>query len=111
MLDLNANITRQTSAQAHDAFGAHRAKKIKAEILDIVIAAARHGVDDLSGREIQQRYELQHGKRIEASTISSRVNDLIASGLLERAGARPCKVTGNNIAPVRAVAHQVRLTA
>lgn len=103
---------KATRAEALKAIGTGAFKQLQDAIEDIVLTAKRNGIDDLSGREIQQRYEAQYiGKRIEASTISSRVNSLIAANRLERGPERPCKVTGRNILPVRPVAQQARLTA
>lgn len=102
--------TAQTSAQALNAIGQVRRKQLQDEIHDICVAAQRNGAADLSGKEIQSAYERLNGRRIEASTISSRLNNLIAAGRLERvAQVRPCAVTGNNIHPVRVPATQARL--
>ena len=102
--------TAATSAQALQRIGNVKRKQLQDEIHDICIAMHRHGMEDISGKEIQAQYELIHGKRIEASTISSRVSNLIDAGRLVRvADARPCRVTGNNIHPVRVPATQARL--
>lgn len=80
------------------------------KIHDIVLAAARHGVDDMSGREIQARYELIYGKRIDSNIVSARAKRLVDGKRLERCRiARACNVTGNDIHPVRVVAQQTRL--
>jgi len=51
-----------------------------------------------------------HGKRIDASSVSARVNGLIAAGRLVRLErSRPCRVTGRDIHPVRVVAVQAGL--
>ncbi|WP_114968534.1 hypothetical protein [Rhodoferax ferrireducens] len=108
----------QTSAQAFGAVGLSNLKKLQDKILDICIAAQRNGARDLSGREIQQRYE-QHfslaqgyAVRIEMSSVSSRVNALVSAGRLERVEvARACAVTGSNILPVRVPMTQASLVA
>lgn len=75
-----------------------------------VLAAARNGVADLSGREIQARYRTTYpGKDIDTGTVSARVNSLIAAKLLERCPDRLCSITGKTVGPVRPVAQQTRL--
>lgn len=98
-----------TRGQSLDALGNAGKSKRDTEVFDIVVAAARNGVADLSGREIQQKYEFVTGKRIDTSTISGCVNRLIAAKRLQRGPERACLVTGRNIVPVRPVVQQVRL--
>lgn len=99
-----------TSAHALAGLGLRQLKGELDKIHDIVLAAARHGVEDMSGREIQQRYELIYGKRIDSGTVSARCNGLIAARRLQRCTfARPCTVTGNDIHPVKVMAQQTRL--
>lgn len=103
--------SRASSAQSLQAVGTQGFMQLQQKIEDICIAAARHGVRNLSGKEIQQRYELQYG-RIEMSSVSSRVNSLVAAGRLVRSTqARPCCVTGRNISPVAVPMTQTRLVA
>ena len=103
--------THQTSAQAFSSLGNMVLKTEADKILDIVLAAQRNGMDDLSGREIQARYELQYGKRIDSGTVSARVNALILANRLSRSPiARICSVTGRDIYPVRVPATQGRLS-
>lgn len=102
--------TAATSAQALQRIGNVKRKQLQDEIHDICIALHRNGASDISGKEIQAQYELIHGRRIEASTISSRVSNLIDAGRLVRLpDTRPCRVTGNNIHPVQVPATQARL--
>ena len=102
---------RATSAQSLARIGTQGFTQLLDKIHDICVAAALHGARDLSGKEIQQKYELQYG-RIEMSTVSSRVNSLVAAGRLVRSAVhRPCCVTGRNIYPVAPAMTQVRLTA
>lgn len=101
--------THQTSAQALKSMGNKPTASRDAEVCDIVIAAARNGIADMSGREIQQVYEFNHSRRIDTSTIAGCLNRLVTANRLERVAERPCKVTGFNIAPVRPVAVQTRL--
>lgn len=101
--------SHHTSAQALDMFGNKGIGKRDTEILNIVIAANRNGIADLSGKEIQQRYEFETSRRIDTSTISGCINRLVCAKRLERCEARSCIVTGFNIVPVRAVVQQIRL--
>lgn len=108
----SASNTAITSAQAFDGIGIRQLKGELDKIHDIVLAAARHGIDDMSGREIQQRYELIYGRRIDSGTVSARVKGLIDASRLERVMVtRACKVTGKDIHPVRVLAQQTRLAA
>ena len=104
--------SRQVSAIARDQLGTASLKGQQRDVLDIVIAAHRNGVADLSGREIQARYRTSYpGKDIDTGTVSARVNSLIAAKLLERCPDRLCSITGKTVGPVRPVAQQTRLTA
>ncbi len=111
------DITLATSAQSLQAMGNTAQMQIQTKILDICIAAQKHGAADLSGREIQQAYEahfsMVEGRpvRLDASTISSRINSLVSAGRLVRMPCRPCAVTGRNISPVAVPMTQVRLVA
>ena len=101
-----------TSAQSLALMGLGEIKTLQDRILDICIRAQRNGVADLSGGEIQKRYELQYGQRLDKSSISARVNNLVSANRLERLQhARVCQVSGRNIAPVRVPAVQARLAA
>ena len=101
-----------TSAQALASMRLPDIKQLQDKIHDICVAAQRNGYDDLSGKEIQARYELLYGHRIEASSVASRVNNLVTAGRLERVQqVRPCAVTGRDIHPVRVPMKQVRLVA
>lgn len=101
-----------TSAKSLAAMPLTELKQLQDKIHDICVAARRNGYDDLSGKEIQARYELLYGQRIEASSVASRVNNLVTAGRLERAThVRPCAVTGRDIHPVRVPMKQARLVA
>lgn len=107
-----ARQSMDTSAQALSDLGLRKLKGELDKIHDIVLAAARHGIDDMSGREIQQRYELIYGKRIDSGTVSARVKNLVDGRRLQRRiMTRACQVTGHDIHPVCVVATQVRLVA
>lgn len=104
--------TTESSAAALAALSTSHLKNETDRIYDIVMAAHLHGIDDMSGREIQARYELLHGKRIDSGSVSARISSLISARRLERCRiARACLVTGSDIRPVRVVAQQSRLVA
>lgn len=104
--------TSHTSAQALNDLGLRALKGELDKIHDIVLAAARHGISDMSGREIQARYELLYGKRIDSGTVSARLKNLVDGGRLQRCiMSRACQITGKDIHPVRVVALQTRLVA
>lgn len=110
MLPTQSPPPRDTSAQAFAAVGLSNLKHETDRIHDICVTAQRNGMDDMSGREIQARYELIYSKRIEASSVSARINSLITAGRLERVDKpRPCRVTGRDIHPVRVPMTQARL--
>ena len=103
--------TSSTSAQALAAIGNKALAASCTRLLDICIAGQRNGAVDFSSREIQSLYEAQFSQRIEAGTISARVNELVASKRLVRSlVSRPCVVTGRPVHAVFAPATQVRLT-
>ncbi len=112
MLQTSSKNNHDTSAHALAGIGMANLSGELKKIHDIVMAAARHGIDDMSGREIQAQYERVHGKRIDSGTVSARVAGLVAANRLERCRiARACRVTGKDIHPVRVVAQQSRLAA
>lgn len=112
MLQTSHQTNHDTSAQALAAIGMRTLGGELQKIHDIVTAAARHGIADMSGREIQARYEQIHGKRIDSGTVSARLAGLLAASRLERCRiARKCRITGKDIHPVRCVMQQSRLAA
>lgn len=86
-------------------------RKTKADLIDDVVAdAMRAGCQDVSMREVQARLMAAHGLRLDLSTISARVNELVAAGrLLRNATTRPCTVTGAGIHGLRKLMHQTSL--
>lgn len=109
---MQTHSTNQASAAAFAQVGNMTLKTEADKILDICVAAQRHGALNMSGREIQHQYELIYGKRIDAGTVSARVNALILAGRLKRSSiARACSITGRDIYPVAAPMTQARLTA
>jgi hypothetical protein len=75
------------------------ARKTRADLIDDVVAdAMRSGCSDVSMREVQARLMTTYDLRLDLSTISGRVNELVAAGRLIRSQAtRPCSVTGQSI--------------
>lgn len=106
-----SNPTAGTSAQALAEVGL-RGQKMQADaVLDIVIAAARHGAKDLSLREIAKRWELVHGRSIDVGTVSARVTNLVAQHRLVRVpgAARACSISGKTVQPVSVPVQQARM--
>lgn len=102
---------REASAQALHGLSIGTQKTMGDKIVHILQQAHQAGVRDLSGREIQARYQQQFGQFVEMSSLSGRINNLMAAGRVERLqDHRPCTVTGLNIAPVRLVPKQGSLT-
>lgn len=101
-----------TSAQALDAMGLRKMAGQRRVVFDIVLGAQRSGAHDVSLREIQQRFEALYGKRIDVSTVSARVHNLVAAGWLHRrADIRACSVTGQGVHAVFVPPSQARLCA
>ena len=74
-------------------------RKTKADLIEDVVAdAMRAGRPNVSMREVQARLLAAYGLRVDMSTISGRVNELVAAGRLVRSKTtRPCTVTGQGI--------------
>ena len=85
--------------------------KTSADNVYLVIAAAcRAGVQDLTRRELQALYEERFECRMDASSISARVNELVtAQRVLERKDNRVCMITGNMVGAVYVVMKQERM--
>lgn len=102
---------RDTSARALDAIGGVEQKNQLEKICDICARQQRAGAADLSGKEVQRMYELIYSERIEAGTVSARINALVAAKRLERLSVtRACTVTGRDIHPVRVPVTQARFS-
>lgn len=102
-----ATHTGETRATAFKAVKASGLKRLNDELIDLVRGAQLNGCKDLSLRELQQAYELRHGKRIELGTVSGAVTRLVAAGTLVRDTVpRRCHVTNREIMPFCAPAKQ-----
>lgn len=102
--------TKDTSADSLKAFGLKRLSRQQQEIHDVVAEAVRGGLVDLSLTEIRDRYEAEHGKRIDVNRVSARVSELVAAGRLVRSkDHRECSVTKHKCLPVSVPAKQAPL--
>lgn len=103
-----ATTTGETRATAFKEVKASSLKRLNDDLLYLVRGAQANGCQDLSLRELQQAYELRHGKRIELGTVSGAVTRLVAGNKLVRLGnPRRCNVTGREILPFFVPAEQV----
>lgn len=96
-----------TSVEAFHQLPISTLKTQSDRIYEVVAAhCARRGTD-ASLNEIKRLYRATHGKDIELSTTSARVNALVAAGRLERLEiTRKCSITGRNVHPIRLPAKQ-----
>lgn len=97
-----ATTTADTRSAAHRALG-NVALMSQLEMVYHIVKTYAHTKPDrgLTGREIQHYYNTHNGKFVEASSLSPRINSLIAAGRLHRLStARACTVTGKNVLPV-----------
>lgn len=102
--------TRDTSADSLKAFGLKKLSKQQQAIHDVVSAAQRRGVPDMSLTELRDAYEATHGRRIDVNRVSARVSELVAAGRLVRATThRDCSVTKHKCLPVSVPAKQAPL--
>ncbi|GAB2704097.1 LexA family transcriptional regulator [Comamonas sediminis] len=108
---LDVLTTNDTKAEAFAQQSCEQLARLQREMLEIVRGVVRNGGKDVSARELGQRWEALHNKRIGEGTVSSTINKLITKGVLERGQARACAVTGKTIKPVVPVAQQQRLLA
>lgn len=87
--------------------------KTSADDVYLVIAAAckaGDGSTDLTRRELQALFEKRFERRMDASSISARVNELVtAQRVFERKDNRVCSITGNMVGAVYVVMKQTRM--
>jgi hypothetical protein len=97
---------QDTSIAAYRAMPVKRLQTQADRIEQIVKARSRERLSgrpgrDISLKEIQRAHRFLHGD-IELSTVSARVNALVAAKRLERLGTtRKCSISGISIHPVR----------
>lgn len=109
---LARRATQGTSADAYSALGLKAVQGQARAIFDVVLGAQKAGARDMSLREIREAYERRCNKRIDVSSVSARVNNLIAMGWLERrAEVRPCSISNAGVRPVFVPAKQARMFA
>ena len=99
-----------TSVEAFHQLPISTLKTQSDRIYDVVAAHCARSGRDASLNEIKRLYRATHGKDIELSTTSARVNALVAAGRLERLETtRQCSITKKNIHPVRLPIKQAEL--
>lgn len=102
--------TKEASYLALEQMGLIGLKTVADDVYLVIAAACRTGAIDLTRREVQALFEQRFERRIDASSISARVNELVAAErVLERKDNRACTVTGNMVGAVYVVAKQTRL--
>ena len=86
-----SRTTAQTSRDSLAAIGRPRRHSQADDILLIVTLACKAGAKDMSGQEIKKAFKAHFDREIDASTVSARVNGLVAASRLIRATqSRPC---------------------
>jgi hypothetical protein len=104
-------MATSSSIEAHSQISNPK-RKSKADLIEsVVVVAMRSGATDLSMREIQAGLLSRFDMRLDLSSISARVNELVAAGRLlrDKTYTRPCRVTGAGVHPVCAPMEQVRM--
>jgi hypothetical protein len=102
--------TKEASYLALGQLGLVGLKTSADDVYLVIAAACKAGAADLTRRELQALFEKRFERRMDASSISARVNELVtAQRVLERLDNRVCTVTGNMVGAVYVVMKQVRL--
>ena len=105
-------MTVQTTSREALAAMSLPGRKLQADdVLLVVTLACRAGVKDLSLREIKKLYVTRFGRDIDVSTVSGRVNGLVAAKRLLRLpeSRRLCTQSGASVLPVTVPATQARM--
>lgn len=100
-----------TSRQQLQRLSLTRRKSMTDEI-ELTIRMAHHrGLKDMSMQEVQHDLEQRLEHRIELSTISARVNELVSAGrvLRDKERTRPCTRSKADIHPLSIPPTQARL--
>jgi len=86
-------------------------KSLSDQIESVIASACRSGAKDMSMKEAQAALARVYGRTVELSSISARVNELVAAKRLvrDKLNTRPCTVTGQAIHPLSVVAEQERM--
>lgn len=91
---MHLNNKPHTSAQALHQISNGKRKTLCDMIVDVVTQANRKGVRDLSMREVQVALNESYGRWVDVSTISARVNELMAGNkLLRVTQPRQCTIS------------------
>lgn len=102
--------TKEASFLALGQLGLLGLKTSADDVYLVIAAACKAGAADLTRRELQALFEKRFERRMDASSISARVNELVtAQRVLERKDNRVCTVTGNMVGAVYVVMKQQRL--
>lgn len=104
-------VKNETKAVSRDAIGNQAARKLQDEVVDILTAAHRHGVSDMTVQEIAAQYHRNTGRFKPPSSFNDTVGKLRAAKRLEFAGTRTNIETGRLNDCWRLVAQQSRLAA
>lgn len=92
---------QESSIKAYHSLPNHQKKTVADKIYEIVQMWCSVDAGGISMAEIQDEFFNVYGYRVEKSTISPRVNELICSGRLFRhSHLRTCSVTGKAIHPI-----------
>lgn len=92
--------------------GLKRRETLSHKVYAVIAQAVSEGSANMSAREAQALFEQHHRVRVEMSTLSGIINNLIQAQRLQRIlDPRVCIVTGRLIQPVKPVPKQGRLVA
>lgn len=92
---------QDTSIDAYKRMPARTLARSCDRVHECVAQGMRDGHADMSLQEIKAAYYAKWGSRIDLSSVSGRVNELVAAARLQRLeSTRACSVTGRQIHPV-----------
>ena len=105
-------VPLSTSAEALSQLKPRELARQQRELLECVVAAMRHGAQDLTRTELRDFYERTYGRRIDSNRVSARVIELLRAGRLHvRAQARTCSVTKRQVEALYVTPEQQRMFA
>jgi hypothetical protein len=102
-------IKSQTSAQSMGAMSNTTRRQLQDDVLDILCAAARHGVDAMTVSQIADQYQQNTGRYKPPSSFSSAVDALRSAKRICEAGQLLYVGTGRMQVAYAVVAQQARL--
>lgn len=94
-----SKVATTSIASYHD----HKANRFAGQH-GIILAVMRPG-------KLYSRRQIAKSSRLETSTVSARVNEMLASGQLEVCGTLKCPITGVKVEAVKLVAAQMEIAA